>query len=57
MDKQKTLAQAHELLLSLYWNMIDNRKYESPKEIKRLDTIIGKIAELENIMREAGNDI
>ena len=44
------LDQADEILTELYWNWIDN--HEDKKHTQRLDTILGKIRELKEIIKE-----
>ena len=50
MDKLSKLREAQDILCPLYWDMIDN--HENQKQCKRLDTILGKLTELEQIMME-----
>lgn len=47
------LNKADEILTELYWSMVDN--HDDPKQIKRLDTIIGKIRDLKEIIEEGSN--
>lgn len=48
------LKEAEDLLTSLYWDMVDN--HENKRECRRLDTILGKIRDLREMM-EAQNGI
>ena len=44
------LNKADEILTSLYWEWVDN--HDDQREINRLDTILGKIRELKQIIEE-----
>ena len=44
------LKEAEDLLTSLYWDWIDN--HENKKQCRRLDTILGKVRDLREIIEE-----
>lgn len=44
------LNEAEDLLLSLYWDWCDN--HENKRQCRRLDTILGKIRDLKEVIEE-----
>lgn len=46
----ETLEKADMMLTELYWQWIDNR--EDPRHSHRLDTILGKIRDLKELIEE-----
>lgn len=42
------IVKAGDILTSLYWEMVDNK--ENDKEIRRLDTILGKLYQLKRLI-------
>ena len=48
--QSENIKKAEEILISVYWDMKDNR--DSEREVRLLDTILGKLYQLQNLENE-----